>query len=193
MVFIEDDAAVLGLKPCSWDAGGTPMTEFEMGFERASLDNRRLFEDYAARLRMRASESCVGYTSRVEKKERSSTWRWLIQLEKGWHSGCEIEIEPKRDRPHRAIVSISGHSKLRRVLMRVAALLYLGGAILMVLPGLFVMRLGFLLILIFLLFFPYMLLAFGLIRLLEALTGTNEMSPERRRELVEHLQTVPIT
>lgn len=73
------------------------MTEFEIGFERPSLDNRQLFELYAARMRARATELCVGHATRMEKKERPGRWRWVIQLEKGWYSGCEIEIEPKRD------------------------------------------------------------------------------------------------
>lgn len=168
------------------------MSEFEVGFASPSLDNRRLFELYAARMRAHAAEVYPECVSRVERKERAGSWRWVIQLEKGWHSGCEIDIQPKRDAPHRAIVSVAGHSRLRRVLTAGAAILYLGVSILTLLAGLFVMRLGFLLILIFLLFFPYMLLAFGLIRLLEALTGTNEMGPERQRKLIERLQTVPI-
>lgn len=168
------------------------MNEFEIGFERPSLDNPRLFDRYTNRMQVRASEICAGYAIRAEKKEDPGKRRWVIQLEKGWHSGCEIEIEPKRDTPHRAIVSVTQHSKLRRVLTSSAAALYAGASILILLTGWLVIRIGFLFILLFVSFFPYMLLTFGLIRLLETLTGRNEMSPERRRELIEHLRALPL-
>lgn len=126
---------------------------FETGFERPSLDNPLLFSRYADEVALRLGHlypEHAGYRIKVKKEEKDARKRkWEIELRKGWFTGANVVIKPLEPTPHRVWVKVEWHSRLLGALHMAFAALMIPILLVSFLVFAFTTRLGFALLLTF--------------------------------------------
>lgn len=172
---------------------------FETGFERPSLDNPLLFSLYADEVAVRLGHlypQQAGYRIKVGKEEKDPRKRkWQVELLKGWFTGAQVEIKPLDGTPHRVWVKVKWHSRFLAALIQGFAILLVPILIVTFLVFAFTTRLGFALILTFLvaivLSIPIGLLTQLVARIFAAIFG-NEFDVATRIALAGKIQQFPL-
>lgn len=173
-------------------------TDFEVGFPAPSLENPSLFTEYARRVesRLRAAYGPeAGYSLKTHHVDDRRKREWKVVVHRGWLSGADVRITPKRDAPHRARVNVGWTSRLFETLAVVGMALTLPAAlVLFVALALIVRLLGALLVVgvvavIWVVFLTFACLAVA--RVAARLSG-DEFDSARRAEIAASLRSISL-